>query len=272
MTTVKMTGFRQQLLTTEKPLFGTFIKTPSPHATEILGAVGFDFLIIDAEHAPFDRGTLDHLLLAAKAAGIPALVRVPATDAVHILAALDDGAAGVVAPHISSVEKGHELVAHSRYEYGRGFSNSPRAGGYGERSQWDHVDRADREIAVIAMIEDPEAVEDIEAILEVDGLDGIFIGRGDLSVAMDDREVGAPSVQKATERVIDAARRAGKSIFLLSSSPAEAATFHSLGVNGFVVSSDQGFLRTAATQALKAFGGSCISAPKTRNVEGEEFS
>jgi staphyloferrin B biosynthesis citrate synthase len=259
MTTVPSTGFRQRLLSSKEPLFGTFIKTPSPHATEIIGALGFDFVIIDAEHAPLDRGTVDHILLAAKAAGIASLVRVPATTPHHILAPLDDGAAGVVAPHISSAAKARELVDSSRYARNRGFSNSPRAGGYGERSIWEHVDAADQEISVIAMIEDPEAVEDIEAILAVDGLDAIFIGRGDMSVAMNDRLSGAPGVRLATERVIEAARQAQVAVLLLASTPAEAAEFRQLGVTGFVLSSDQGFMRAAAAQALKAFSESCIN-------------
>ncbi|KGK25401.1 HpcH/HpaI aldolase family protein [Pseudomonas plecoglossicida] len=253
MASTKAAGFRQQLLAGEKPLLGTFIKSPSPHATEILGALGFDFVIVDAEHAPFDRGTIDHVLLAAKASGIAALVRIQATTAHQILAPLDDGASGVVAPHINSAEQARILVAASRYSHGRGFSNSPRAGGYGARSVWEHVDASDHEVAVIAMIEDPEAVDDIDAILAVDGLDAIFIGRGDLSVALNDRSDGNPLVQEATKRVIESAQRAGKAVLLLAANPAEAVEFHSLGVNGFVLSSDQGFLRAAAMQALKAF-------------------
>lgn len=259
MTTVKYMGFRQRLLSSEKPLFGTFIKTPSPHATEIIGALGFDFVIIDAEHAPFDRGTIDHLLLAAKAVGVPALVRIAATTSHHILAPLDDGAAGVIAPHINSAEKASELVSASRYGLSRGFSNSPRAGGYGAQSMWQHVDQEDQNVAVIAMIEDPEAIEDIDAILAVEGLDAIFIGRGDLSVALDDRAPGAPQVQQATVQVIAAAKRANKAVFLLAANTTEAAEFYALGVNGFVLSSDQGFLRTAAMQALKAFSESCVA-------------
>lgn len=253
MTTGQSTGFRQRLLSSEKPMFGTFIKTPSPHATEIIGAAGFDFVIIDAEHAPFDRGTTEHVLLAARASGIAALVRIPATTSHQILAPLDDGASGIVAPHINSPAKARELVAASRYAHGRGFSNSPRAGGYGSRSVWEHVDASDQEVVVVAMIEDPEAVDDIEAILAVEGLDAIFIGRGDMGVAMNDRLPGAPKVQAATERVIAAAGRAKVAVLLLAASPSEAAEFRKLGVKGFVVSSDQGFMRTAAVQALKAF-------------------
>lgn len=246
-------SFRQRLRTTDRAMIGTFIKSPSPQAIEILGDLGFDFVIIDAEHAPFDRGTVDHLLLAAKASGIAALVRIAETSTSHILSPLDSGAAGVIAPHIDSVEKAKALVAESRYSKGRGFSNSPRAGGYGQKSIWQHVDEADYDVIVIGMIEDPKAVSDIDEILEVEGLDAIFIGRGDMAVALNDRAPGAPAVQEATTKVISAANKAGKTVFLLASTPQEAAEFYAQGVAAFVVSSDQGFLRTAAAQALSAY-------------------
>lgn len=261
MTRTSSNGFRQRLIDSTEPLFGTFIKTPSPHATEILGGLGFDFVIIDAEHAPFDRTATELILLAARAAGMPALVRIAACDPHRVLAALDDGAAGILAPHIDSVERAEALVAASRYARRRGFSNSPRAGGYGARSLWEHVDASDREVAVVAMIEDPDAVEDIEAIVAVEGIDAVFIGRADLTVAFNDRKPGAPQVQQATQRVIAAARRAGKAVSLLAANAEEAAEFSAVGVRAFVISSDQGFMRSAASQALAAFKGACGPNP-----------
>ena len=246
-------SFRQRLRAPGRALLGTFVKSPSPQAIEIFGDLGFDFVIIDAEHAPLDRGTIDHLLLAAKASGIAALVRVAETSASHILSPLDSGAAGVIAPHIDSVEKARALVAESRYSKGRGFSNSPRAGGYGQKTVWQHVDQADDEVIVVGMIEDPKAVTNIEEILCVDGLDAVFIGRGDMAVALNDRQPGAPVVQEATSKVISAAKKAGKTVFLLAATPQEAAEFYAQGVGAFVISSDQGFLRTAAANALSAF-------------------
>jgi 2-keto-3-deoxy-L-rhamnonate aldolase RhmA len=118
---------------------------------------------------------------------------------------------------------------------------------------WQHIDQADDATTVIAMIEDPAAIDDIDAILEVDGLDGVFIGRGDVSVALNDREQGAPRVTQATDKVIAAARRVGKPVCMMPSSPAEAAAFRARGVNAFVVSSDQGFMRSAAAAALTNF-------------------
>lgn len=255
----KAAEFRQRFRSA-MPLLGTFIKTPAPHSIEIIGSLGFDFVIIDTEHAPFDRGSTEMALLAARASGVAAIVRVTSSAPEELLAALDDGAYGVLAPHITSASKALELVAACRYAGKRGFSNSPRAGGYGARSIWQHVDEADREVTVIAMIEDPEAIDDIEMILAVEGLDGAFVGRGDLSVALNDREPGAPRVRAATLRVINAARQAGKPICLLASNATEANEFHALGVSVFVISSDQGFMRSAASNALADFKSVVVPA------------
>ena len=108
-------------------------------------------------------------------------------------------------------------------------------------------------ITVIAMIEDPEAIDDIDAILAVNGLDGVFVGRGDLAVALQDREPDTPQVRAATDRVIKATRQIGKPVCLLASGPAEAREFVACGVTAFVISSDQGFMRSAAASALKDY-------------------
>jgi len=245
-------SLRRRLLARQEALLGTFIKSVSTPTIEILGDVGFDFAIIDAEHAPIDRQGLDLLLLASRAVGLPCLVRVPEATPGWVLGALDAGAAGVVVPHVSSAAESRRVVRACRYAGGgRGFSNSPRAGRYGARSQWQHVDAADEEVTVVAMIEDPEAVEAIDDIVAIDGLDALFIGRADLGVALDDRAAGSPRVADATRRVLAAADRAGKAACLLASGPDEAQRLRAAGASAFVLSSDQGLLRQAATSTLK---------------------
>lgn len=238
------------------PLLGTFIKTPTSHTTEIIGELGFDFVVIDAEHAPFDRLTIDRILLAARAYQIAALVRVARNDPALILAALDDGAAGVLVPHVAHGEEARAVVAAARYRGGRrGFSNSPRAGGYGRAGIWEHVDTADRSIAAVAMIEDPGALERLDEILTTPGLDAAFIGRGDLTVALGAASAEAPEVRAAVARISAAARSAGRPLCAHVSGLASPETdwLKSLGVTAFIVSSDQGLMRRAAASALADF-------------------
>lgn len=238
--------FRQRFQTGEV-LLGTFIKTPTSHSVEILGSLGYDFVVIDEEHAPFDRVTIDMALLGARASGTAGIVRVAESTASRLLSALDDGAAGVLVPHVSTAEKAREVVAACRYRGGRrGFSNSPRAGGYGKLGIWDHVDVADQSVTIIAMIEDPEALDCIDAIVATEGLDGFFIGRGDLTVAMGESGMAAPAVRKAAETIIAAARRVGKPVCIMVANAAEAEDWHAVGASAFIVSSDQGLMRQAA--------------------------
>jgi staphyloferrin B biosynthesis citrate synthase len=243
--------FRKRFLARET-LLGSFVKFPTGHSTEILGSVGFDFVVIDEEHGPFDRVSTDMALMAARAGRIAGLVRVPDTG--RLLGALDDGAIGVLVPHVSSPEIAREVVALCRYRGGRrGFSNTTRAGDYGGRGMWAHVDAQDAEVAVIAMIEDPGALQHLDAIFATPGLDGAFIGRGDLTVALAAKGLDSPETQQATEAILAAARRAGKPACIMVASAAEAAGWMKLGASAFIVSSDQGFLRQASTKIAGEF-------------------
>ncbi len=246
-------SFRSRLLNFET-LLGTFVKFPTGHATEMLGGIGFDFVVIDEEHGPFDRVATDQALMGARAGGLAGLVRVPDTG--RILGALDDGAAGVLVPHVSTPDKARDVVSLCRYRGGsRGFSNTTRAGGYGARGIWEHVDAADAEVAVIAMIEDPEALDHLDAILATDGLDAAFIGRGDLTVALGAASLASPETQAAAEKILAAARKAKKPVCIMVAGAAEAAEWRKLGASAFIVSSDQGFLRQAALKVAGDFAG-----------------
>lgn len=241
-------SFRRRLLARE-PLIGSFLKTPTSHATEILGAAGFDFLVIDQEHGPFDRSTTDVALLAARAAGIPALVRVPGPEA--LLSVLDGGATGVLVPHVASVDYARQVAAACRYRNGRrGFATSTRAGGYTAVPMWQHIEAADAAVTVVAQIEDPEALDQLDGIAAVEGIDSLFIGRGDLTAAFGDPSPDPPPVRDAVERIAAAARRAQKAVSVYVGTAAEAAWLKGVGASVFVLSSDQGFLRQAAIKGL----------------------
>lgn len=252
-TTTGPSHFRQRFAAGEQ-LIGTFIKTPTTHAVEIMGNLGFDFVVIDEEHAPFDRVAIDAALLAARASGTAGIVRVADPTAAKLLSVLDDGATGVLVPHVSSAAKARDIVAACRYRGGRrGFSASPRAGGYGALPMWEHVKQADATVTCIAMIEDPEALDDIDAIVSVDGIDGVFIGRGDLTVAFGAENTSAPEIRDACERIVAAARKTAKPVCVMVGSAAEAEGFRSMGASAFIVASDQAFMRQAAQKALAEF-------------------
>lgn len=242
-------GFRQRFLAGEI-LVGTFVKTPNTHPVEILGQSGFEFVVIDEEHAPWDRVAIDGALLAARASGTAGIVRVAEPSAAKILAVLDDGATGVLVPHVSSAAKAAEIAKACRFRGGRrGFSNTTRAGGFGAVGVWPHVDAQDGHVTFIAMIEDPEALDEIDAIVATEGLDGVFIGRGDLTVALGAPAMDAPQIMSACETIIAAAKRVGKPVAMMVAGADDARRFNAMGATTFIVASDQGFMRQAAMKA-----------------------
>ena len=124
---------------------------------------------------------------------------------------------------------------------------------YGGVGIWPHVDAQDAAVAVIAMIEDPEALDDLDGILGTPGLDGIFIGRGDLTVALGASGMDSEETMAATTRIADAARRAGKPVCMMVAGAADAQRFRALGASTFIVSSDQGLMRQAAAKLVGDF-------------------
>ena len=242
-------SFRQRMLAGDK-LVGTFLKTPTSHATEILGELGYDFVVIDQEHSPFDRTTTDIALMAARATDTPALVRVPGPEA--ILSVLDCGATGVLVPHVKSAAYAREVAAMFRYRGGsRGYATSTRAGGYTAVPMWKHIAESDANMTFVAQIEDPVALDEIDAIAAVEGVDSLFIGRGDLTAAFGDETKDPPDVRRAVERIAEAGRKANKPVSVYVGNATEAAWLSGLGASVFVLSSDQGFLRQAAASGLR---------------------
>ncbi|MGZ9811634.1 HpcH/HpaI aldolase family protein [Pseudoroseicyclus sp. H15] len=249
MTTDFATKFRAG-----EPLLGTFVKTPTSHNCEILGAAGFDFAIIDQEHAPIGRVALDQMLLGCRVSGLAGLVRVPSPEPSALQSALDCGAAGVLVPHVSTPERARALVAGARYRGGeRGFSNTNRAGAYGGTGMADHIAAQDSGVLTLAMIEDASAIDVIDDILAVPGLDGIFIGQGDLTVSLGAPNSAAPEVRSAVDKVLAAAKSAGCPVAIMVRDAAGAEALIPRGASAFVISNDQGLMRSAALNLAADF-------------------
>ncbi|WP_174804317.1 HpcH/HpaI aldolase family protein [Martelella limonii] len=245
--------FRRRLVAHEHML-GTFIKTPTTHATEMLGSIGFDFVVFDQEHAPLTASHLDMMILAARASNIAGIVRVPSARPDAILTVLDCGASGVLVPHVADVATAEAVVAACRYASGkRGFANTTRAGAFGSVSFEDHKRQQDDEIAVVAMIEDIDALDHIDRIVQVEGLDAIFIGRGDLTAAIGASSMSSDETMNIVDPIMQAARKVGLPIIMLCADRQDAENMAGRGASCFLTQSDHGFLRTAAIAALKEF-------------------
>ncbi len=235
-------------------LVGSFLKVAHTMPAEILATVGFDFVVIDEEHSAINRESTDHIILACRASGLGCLVRVQNDDPAAILSVLDCGADGVLVPHITSAAKAKKIVDAARYRTGsRGYSATTRAGNFGSKSIAEHLRDEDERALVIAMIEDPEAVDSISQIVATTGLDGVFIGRGDLTVAYGECKAGSAPVKDATQQIVQAAQAANVRICAMSGSVQDAQALSDMGVSAFIVTSDQALLRDAARSLLQNF-------------------
>jgi 2-keto-3-deoxy-L-rhamnonate aldolase RhmA len=231
-----------------KRLVGTFLKTAAYQVVEVLGTTELDVFIIDAEHAPFDRGALDACMLAARAVNLPMLVRIPNSAPDTILGMLDIGASGLLVPHARSEQGVREMVSASRYLQGsRGFSNSSRAGRYGRCGMADLIERADRETTTIWQIEDREAVDNIERLVGIEEVDCLFIGRADLAVSYGLADITHRLIDDAVLRTCVTCQRAQKPIGMFLGSVRDCLRYEELGVSLFVIGSDQSMLQPQST-------------------------
>lgn len=220
-------------------LVGAFCSTPSPMIVEMLGGGGFDFVIVDAEHSQIGRDTLENLVRAGDAADMPVLVRVPTGESHWIASALDCGAAGIVVPRVGTADEARAVVQASRYPPigQRGFGLS-RATGYGLRAQ-EYLRGANENLLVVVQAESAEAVENIDEIAAVPGIDVIFIGPNDLALSL-----GCPGRQDdprltgAIETILAAGKVHGVHIGILQMDIADIPPSAARGFSFFAATGD----------------------------------
>jgi 2-dehydro-3-deoxyglucarate aldolase len=242
--------FRQRLLAGE-PLIGCWLSLASPITTEVVGVAGFDWLLLDAEHAPNDVLSLIPQLMALKDSPSAPVVRPPWNDTVIIKRLLDSGCYNFLIPFVESAEQARAAVAATRYppQGVRGVSQVQRSNRYG--SVPDYFKTVNDNIAVVVQIENRAGVEAAGEIAAVDGIDGLFIGPADLSASYGQfGNPNHPDVQAAIASVHAAARAAGKPSGVLTSVEADNRRYLELGMTLVAVGSDLGMLR-ATSQALR---------------------
>ncbi len=243
------------MLRSGRRLRGIFNALPSPGLVEMCGYAGFDFVIIDNEHGSANLETTENMLRAARASGIPAVVRCLRHDISRLL---DMGASALQIPMVSSAEEARDLVQQVRYPPvgRRGSAFSPRAAGYGAFPGAQHTQRSNEGIALIVMIETPEGVAQAAQIGAVAGLDAVFVGPNDLSHAMGyGSDWKAPAVMAAMEGALRAVAAAGACPGILALTPEDEDRFGGWGARYFANVTTAVItqaLRQAATQGRSA--------------------
>lgn len=249
-----MTDSLKQRLRSGRPTFGTWLALGCPTVAEALALLGPDWLVIDTEHAAVDEQTLEEMIRAIAAAGtdVTPLVRVAANDLALIKKALDRGAMGVLVPLISSPEEARQVVAACRYppEGVRGAAGT-RASRYG-LSLADYFATWNERVLVGVQIETRSALESVEAIARVDGVDLLFVGPNDLSASLGlFRRFDHPEYRAAVRRILDAARSAGKAAGYMARDAEEADAVAREGFQFVSVTSDLRLLMGAASSAFE---------------------
>ncbi len=241
--------FKQDMLERKK-LIGCWAALGNPISTEILGLAGFDWLLLDGEHAINDVTTFVPQLMALKDSSSAPIVRPAWNDQVLIKRLLDIGFYNFLIPYVETVEQAKLAVAYTRYppEGVRGVSVSHRSNGFGTIT--DYFTKINQNICVVVQIETQQAVDNVEAITAVDGIDGIFVGPSDLSASLG--HFGNPKhseVQAAIKHVFDVAKAQGKACGILAPIEVDAHHYIDMGATFVAVGSDLSLLRNS-TQTL----------------------
>ena len=231
-------------------MFGPLLfELATPGLAVTLADAGFDFLLFDLEHAPFDAPTVARTVLAARQAGLASIVKLADLERSAVQRYLDYGALGIQVPHVESAEELARLVRWSRYpplgERGQvfGLGNT----GFRTVDPSTYVAEANEQVLVMPMIETRRGVEQIETILDAGGADAVFIGTGDLSSSYGvPGQMTHPIIVEAAERVLAACRARGIFVAINAEEPEVAARWAERGVQIIAYSSELQMLRRQA--------------------------
>ena len=246
-----------------KPVIGLTVTIPSSDVVVQAARLGFDFVWIEMEHSPITLETVHNMILATKGEKLVPIVRVPVNELWTAKRVMDSGALGVIFPFTNNVQLARRAVAACKYpplgDRGSGpllaTLRWPAPGGYG--------DFADQNIMVIVIIERKEAVDQIEEIASVPGIDVLFIGPNDLSHSYGFRGRLEPPVQEAIAKVVAAGKRHNVPLGRVATSPGDVAEFIKQGFTFFQADSELNQMATGARPLLDAFGKKAVD-PKSR--------
>jgi 4-hydroxy-2-oxoheptanedioate aldolase len=235
-----------------KAQIGLWSSLSSNYTVEVIAGAGFDWILLDMEHSPNDlESALTQLQAAAPYPSHP-VVRVPWNDMVSIKRLLDIGAQSLLVPYVSTPAEARQAVSYTRYPPAgvRGVAGTTRATRFGRVK--DYARRAQEEICLLVQVETQQALDSIEAICGIDGVDGVFIGPADLHASLGyPGEIANPKVKPLIDDAIRRIRKAGKAPGILTPSEADARHWLECGALFVAVGADVGILARGA-EALAA--------------------
>jgi 4-hydroxy-2-oxoheptanedioate aldolase len=230
-----------------KPQIGLWSSLSSNYTVEVIAGAGFDWILLDTEHSPSDLENLLTQLQAAAPYPSHPVVRVPWNDMVTMKRVLDIGAQSLLIPYVSTADEARHAVSFTRYPPGgvRGVAGTTRATRFGRVQEYAR--RAHEEICLLVQVETQPALDNLEAICGIDGVDGVFIGPADLHASLGHAgEIANPKVKPLIDDAIRRIRKAGKAPGILTPNEADARHWLECGALFVAVGSDVGILARGA--------------------------
>jgi 2-keto-3-deoxy-L-rhamnonate aldolase RhmA len=251
----RRTRLAQRLSQDGPTVFGTWVKIPALETVELLGEVGFDFIVVDMEHAPLSLESAYRAIVVAQAMGMGALVRVPDRSSSHIQRLLDAGADGILVPRVTDVVTCRAAIDAMRFSPRgeRGLGSTSRAGRWGLEASAGYLSLGDSAVVRGVQVEDQAGLRAIDEMLAVDGLTAVFIGAGDLSLSS-----GLPASHPDNDALIGAALAACQAAGMpCGTAVGDAAAAVAAARRGFrfvMVSNDATMFALAARDLIRGLG------------------
>lgn len=242
----------KEKLKNNKTVSGCFIGMYSTYLAEISGYLGFDFVLIDNEHGAFSWGEVENMIRAIDITGSTPMVRVPNSDPINILKALDRGAQGIQVPQVETAEEVEKIIKATKYppDGNRGAAFSVRAAKYGLKGGYNYLKQSNRDIFISIQLETPQAINNVDSIMKKD-IDMVYIGPTDLSVAMGEVEKGAnhSEVRKLIDKVFQSGKENNKNVGIHVNNASEwreregwGASYMGIAINAIINPAMQNFI------------------------------
>jgi 2-keto-3-deoxy-L-rhamnonate aldolase RhmA len=235
-------------------LVGTMVsEVRNPNVAHMLAQCGFEFFIIDNEHGAYSPETISDMIAAARGAGIPAVVRIPEIRREMILKPLDSGAAGLLVPVVHTADQAKEVIFHAKYppDGNRGAALRRAHSMYRRVAAAEYLKQANENTFIAVQAESPTAIENLEAIASVPGVDCIFVGPFDLSVSLGiPGQVTHPREVEAIERVVEVCRKHDIASGIMMFDLSALKSWIEKGIRFIVYGSDISLLADAASKGL----------------------
>jgi 2-keto-3-deoxy-L-rhamnonate aldolase RhmA len=236
--------------------FGTWVKLGTPETLECLAIAGFDFIVVDMEHAPHTFETAYRCIVLAQGLGMKALVRLPDSQGANVQRILDSGADGVLIPRVRSVEEARQIADGMLFSPtgSRGLGITSRAGHWGLKPTPDYVKDGNERVLRAPQLEDPAALQQVEQILDVPGINAIFVGPGDLALASG-KPATDPSNAALIDHMVQVANARNVPCGTAVGDAAAALKAKARGFNFVMVSNDLSLFAKSAQALVKGFKG-----------------